>query len=715
MKENIINRGFKDKFLLKINPIIQSNDSEEFSRYITGNKSTSDRNKNSLKFLQWIKSNNHLPDAFSLTLSSEIEKLIKQQEELKLAFYNLKSKSNVSAFLNIKVSQLNYILYVLSDFEKYTEFSIAKRRGGERTIFAPRKPLKYLQRRLNEVLQICYSQKLPAHGFITGKSILSNSVQHIKKRNVLNLDLKDFFPSINFGRVRGLFLKEPFNFNEEVATILAQISCAHNQLPQGAPSSPIISNMICSRLDQKLMKLAQKYYCTYTRYADDITFSNTKRNLPENLVEEISQIIREEGFEVNEAKVRNQPKIMRQEVTGLTVNEKVNINRKYIRNVRAILHSWEKEGYRIASKKFFGKFDRHRFIKPSLSNSLKGKIEFIGSIRGKDDELFNKLSTRYSKLTNDPNIKAFESNKERDKLKKETLKIERTAKIKRKWQDYDKRLAHNPKQLVIFLQLFSNPAAYLRNLVHKNYFDDNFDLPSLLKEARNEYNFKKINLPSFIRSLIEQKLFLNYKKNGLYIWEKDKKSPLVADEQFYKQIQGFKRKYRFGKADSEETNLLTEIRNMIKEGDLSNLIGKIEIDGKVEDAYFYTDVDAVIIAIRKIFNMFLRFGKEEDYKVKITYYTEGEKKILELCHIGTRSYTSVEDFKKRIDDGSGELGEMKCITLKSRCDWQIEAKFTDGLYRVKILDSENQANICHSEELPELKYDNSFTHKLIFI
>ena len=121
------------------------------------------------------------------------------------------------------------------------------------------------------------------HGFLKGRSIVTNAKQHKRKRYVFNVDLEDFYGSINFGRVRGLFRAEPFSMGEKAAAIAAQICTFENSLPQGAATSPVISNFIASELDRKLSSLARRYRLTYTRYADDITFSSNNRNFPEGI------------------------------------------------------------------------------------------------------------------------------------------------------------------------------------------------------------------------------------------------------------------------------------------------------------------------------------------------------------------------------------------------------------------------------------------------
>lgn len=325
------------------------------------------------------------------------------EEELKERFYQLKTRKDIAKLLEISDYQLRYHLYIYPRNKAYTTFQIQKKTGGYRTISVPQTCLKIIQRKLNQVLKSVYQPKASTHGFVTGKSIVTNAKQHLRQRYVLNLDIKDFFSSINFGRVRGLFMAHPYNCTEEVATVLAQICCHENQLPQGAPTSPIISNMISAKLDSQLQRLAKKYQCIYTRYADDITFSTSRAKFPGHLAwfsqeaeqiilsEEIKSIIQDNGFIINESKIRLHNKYKRQEVTGITVNNKLNIKRNYIRQIRAMLHAWEKYGLDNAQTEFWNKFDKKSYFyknQKKFQSIIKSKIEFIGSVRGKDDKIY---------------------------------------------------------------------------------------------------------------------------------------------------------------------------------------------------------------------------------------------------------------------------------------------------------------------------------------
>ena len=267
---------------------------------------------------------------------------------------------DVGHILGVQPKTVSYLLYQLPEAEKYHSFEIPKHNGGKRLINAPERRLKMLQRRLANTLYRCVAEfektgptRHPlAHGFARSCSIFTNASVHKRRRYVLNLDLQDFFPSFNFGRVRGFFIKDKrFELNEKVATVIAQIACHKNELPQGSPCSPIISNLLGHLLDVRLVRFAKKNKCTYSRYADDITFSTNRKDFPTALATPIpekppgwelgSRLVKEihkAGFRINASKTRMQFRGSRQVTTGLIVNEKVNIRSEYYRAARAICH-----------------------------------------------------------------------------------------------------------------------------------------------------------------------------------------------------------------------------------------------------------------------------------------------------------------------------------------------------------------------------------------
>ena len=315
--------------------------------------------------------------------------------------------------LDVTHRSFNYWVYRTPVDKRYTTFSLPKKNGEQRRIDAPTDNIKILQQKLNQVLQAVYQNKPSVHGFVDTKSVRSNAESHIKKSWVLNLDLKDFFPSINFGRVRGMFMAKPYNIPENAATVLAHLCCYEKRLPQGAPTSPVVSNMICGRMDSELQRLAARNRSTYTRYADDITFSTTQRRFPRDLAyrdelkqirpgNELLRVIADNGFSVNYDKVWLRGKSSRQTVTGVTVNEFPNLPKRYISQIRAMLHAWEKYGLEAAQEEWEAKYDtKHRapwLPVPKFEQVVKGKIEYLGMIRGQDSTTYLRLIDQIGEL-----------------------------------------------------------------------------------------------------------------------------------------------------------------------------------------------------------------------------------------------------------------------------------------------------------------------------
>lgn len=277
------------------------------------------------------------------------------------------SRSDLARLLGIEPKHLSFALYKIPEAARYVEFTVPKASGGDRIIHAPNSHLKAIQSRASNMLYDCYNEIHPpmdntirelSHAFQKkrGLSIVSNGAKHRNKRFVFNLDFKDFFGSFNFGRVRGYFLSnKEFCLNDQVATTLAQICCHQNKLPQGAPTSPIVTEFITRILDVRLSKIAKRNGCSYSRYADDLTFSTNKREFPSAIAildtggqwvvgHEIMNKINNSGFSINLAKTRMQFPDSRQEATGLVVNKKVNIAKEYSKQVRYMSHSLFQKG-----------------------------------------------------------------------------------------------------------------------------------------------------------------------------------------------------------------------------------------------------------------------------------------------------------------------------------------------------------------------------------
>ncbi len=303
------------------------------------------------------------------------------------SFKNMQLRNELAEYLGVPKKKLTHILYIQKIENCYHTFKIPKRTGGDpREISAPDADLKSIQKRLAYLLQkyrheIWNEKKTNpniSHAFEKDKGIITNARIHRNKRYVVNLDLLDFFGSIHFGRVLGYFEQnENFKMSHEVATVMAQLCCYNKKLPQGAPTSPVISNMICEILDFKLLQIAKKYHLDYTRYADDLTFStndNTFLEKYESFFHSVNGAINHAGFTINEKKTRLQYRDSRQSVTGLVVNKKLSVDRRYYKNTRAMANRM----YKTSEFLIDGN--------PGTLAQLEGRFAFINQLDKYDNE-----------------------------------------------------------------------------------------------------------------------------------------------------------------------------------------------------------------------------------------------------------------------------------------------------------------------------------------
>lgn len=317
--------------------------------------------------------------------------------------------SDVARLLEVKPGMLSFLLYKTPKELRYAKFEIPKRSGGTREIWAPSRELKLVQHRLSNLLQNCVEEINAthgrnstigrpgvSHGFVRNRTTMTNAREHVTRRRVFNVDLHDFFGTINFGRVRGFLMKDRnFTLPEPVATVLAQIACHDNKLPQGSPCSPIVSNLIGHTLDMLLVRLTTASGCTYTRYADDLTFSSNKPDFPSRIAKQdehdqalwhpgqgLKRLITKAGFSINDKKTRMQYRDSRQEVTGLVVNRKVNVPATYRYAVRAMVDRAMKTG----AFEFGGKgVDPAKGPRAGTNQQLLGMLSYIDQI-----DLFNR-------------------------------------------------------------------------------------------------------------------------------------------------------------------------------------------------------------------------------------------------------------------------------------------------------------------------------------
>jgi retron-type reverse transcriptase len=264
----------------------------------------------------------------------------------------------------------------------YHRYGIPKKTGGTRAISAPKPRLAKAQHWVFKNVLDHLECAPQAHGFVRHHSIVTNATVHVGTKVVINVDLKDFFPSVTWRRVKGLFRK--VGYSESVATVLAllctepprvaatldkkplYVALGARVLPQGACTSPALTNVLCCRLDQRLAGLAKRHGFQYTRYADDLTLSGDNPAAAGRILRSMRAIVKAEGFEENPSKTRVMRASQRQEVTGVTVNTRVTLPRDEYRRLRAVLHNAAKHGLMSQNR------DGH----PNFAAHLQGRVEF---------------------------------------------------------------------------------------------------------------------------------------------------------------------------------------------------------------------------------------------------------------------------------------------------------------------------------------------------
>ena len=328
------------------------------------------------------------------------------------------SKAALLSHLGVSASELKKIWYHRE--KMYQSFDVTKKSGKPRLINAPDRRLKFLQRQIAEQLDKMYPVRKPVHGYVTGRSVKSNATSHLKQRFILNLDVKDFFSSITERRTSGIL--HSIGVPNDVAETIARICCYAGHLPQGGPASPVLSNMVCFRLDRALLKLAKDGKCIYTRYADDISLSSlrplaylfdgalpsTGQVAPELLSAALQAAFTSNGFALNSEKIHYADKHSRRIVTGLKVNEGLNVDRRFVRNVRATLFAVEKDAA-AAQTRYTADFGG----KTNIAAHLKGKIAWLGNVKGHADPVYRALALRFNTAFASEAIKVQPTRQER--------------------------------------------------------------------------------------------------------------------------------------------------------------------------------------------------------------------------------------------------------------------------------------------------------------
>nr|MBF0221620.1 RNA-directed DNA polymerase [Desulfobulbaceae bacterium] len=269
----------------------------------------------------------------------------------------------------------------------YTRFSAAKKNGAQREILAPKAELKTVQRKILDFLLIKVPLNNHAEGFRKNRSIVTNAQRHTDKKVLIKMDIKDFFPSTKAKRVFGMFFS--LGYPEGVASTLTNLTTFKGRLATGAPTSPAISNVLCRRLDKRFARLGEKCDFSYSRYADDLTVSSNNTNLA-GLLPLFKEIVLEEGYELNENKLRIMRSGSRQKVTGVVVNIKPNIDKNEIRKLRAVVYNCRHKDINKEIYKWAQMEKSHpepsQYTLDTFKRSVSAKINFVKMVNHKAGE-----------------------------------------------------------------------------------------------------------------------------------------------------------------------------------------------------------------------------------------------------------------------------------------------------------------------------------------
>ncbi len=339
----------------------------------------------------------------------------KENDEKKLKSYGLpifKDMPALAKAMNMDIGKLRFLCYTrkVSQTTHYNRFSIPKKSGGQRIISAPMYHLKNAQYWILENVLYKMDTHNMAHGFVPEKSIITNAKPHLGKDFIVNIDLQNFFPTITYKRIKGMF--RSLGYSEQISIIFSLL-CSEPEidkieldgeiyyvakgerfLPQGAPTSPAITNIICNKMDRRMEGMANKYGFTYSRYADDMTFSKEEEdnNGFKKILGNARNIVEDENFKIHPKKIHIMRKGSKKIVTGIVVNEKLSVPRKKLKRFRSVLHLVEK------NKSLDG-------IQWGTGNPMNTIYGFANFVRMVDPKKGKKLIEKTRKILQDPAVK----------------------------------------------------------------------------------------------------------------------------------------------------------------------------------------------------------------------------------------------------------------------------------------------------------------------
>lgn len=319
------------------------------------------------------------------------------------------TRADLAAAIGVSESTLSWVI-TAPNAKKYSVFEVEEK-SKVRTIEAPNGSTLYVQKRLAPLLDMLYKKKPIAHGFIKGHSIITNASVHVRAIWILNMDIKSFFPSISRVRILGMLRSSYYGLHPNVAADISRIVTFGDRLPTGAPTSGVVANIICGPLDSELLAYAKENKFLVTRYADDITFSSSRRTSLDRIAAErgsdgqpsidpvLIEIIHSNGFELNPEKTRIMVGSSRKSVTGIIVNRKLNVKREFMKTTRSAINAVEKYGYDKANDIFLEKY-RRKGSQANILSYIRGRLAFICAVRTQKDSTVQALARRFNAIPN---------------------------------------------------------------------------------------------------------------------------------------------------------------------------------------------------------------------------------------------------------------------------------------------------------------------------
>lgn len=660
--------------------------------------------------------------------------------------------------------QINYYRNPNHTDKRYKQFTIKKKTGGLRTITAPKtKTFKMILQCLNEILKAIYTPSEYAMGFAEGRSVVTNADMHKYQNYVLNIDLKDFFPSISQARVWKRLQLKPFNFSVDISSVIAGLCCMKDVvidsngkesvryvLPQGAPTSPIITNMICDNLDRKLAGVAKRFGLRYSRYADDITFSSMHNVYQKDgqFWTELNRVITEQGFVINEKKTRLQKQGSRQEVTGIIVSNKLNVSQQYVRSIRNLLYIWDKYGLIAAKSKFLPKYKAEKgHVKkgnPEIINVLEGKLLYLKMVKGENDSVYKRLSEKFEQL------KKESSKKTAQKAKKISMSNMDDILSFMSKQGFDitqvkRLLTSNTTTKVKNVQnLSGNDLSVLETSKFLSKFNDPMGLKYLTHDFDAVYDGRPHNLVDLRKQLIsiirEKKSIPSSLFMLITVFVSGKYEEIGHKATKWKDTFGNEHNSSFNNEDwinwSNLNNNLHPINNpdfaqeirafrstvRIDQGLLTQIIDRASektslhiTTVKTDNADFYTNTFMLYLSLKKIFSgMNERANNHLDVIVSFKRTTSDDGTMLRkiiITHKESFPTKSLQETISRLANykDAGDFGSIRDY-LNGYCLWSVESCWDNEPMRW---------NVLKNHDTPEIEIINrqgveGFTHILTF-